>query len=76
MYIKVKVIVGARGEDFVKVKDDTFAIKVKEPAKNNMANKRVLELVASHFGVPVGHVKIVNGHHSPTKLLSIREDLF
>lgn len=74
MYIKVKVLAGARVDEFIKIKDDTFAVKVKEPAKNNLANKRVLELVASNFGVPVGHVKIVNGHHSPTKLLSIRED--
>jgi uncharacterized protein YggU (UPF0235/DUF167 family) len=36
-----------------------------------MANIRVLELVAEHFKVPLNKVRIVNGHHHPSKLMVI-----
>lgn len=38
-----------------------------------MANKRVLELIAEHFAIPVNKVRIVNGHKHPSKLLIIEE---
>ena len=50
---------------------DHFEISVREKAQTNMANTRVLELVARHFKVPVSKVRIVNGHRHPSKLLII-----
>ncbi len=73
MYIKVKVTAGANREEFKKIREDTFEAMVKEKAEGNRANKRVLELVANHLNIPVSHVKILNGHHSPSKLLVIRD---
>lgn len=73
MYIHVKVTAGARKESFVKKSKDHFNVSVKEKAEHNMANTRVLELVAEHFKVSRNKVRIVNGHHHPSKLL-VMED--
>ena len=71
MYIKVKATPGAKKELFEKEKEGYFKISVKERAQKNMANRRIIELVARHFKVPLGKVRIVNGHRSPSKLLFI-----
>ena len=78
-YIHVKVIAGARKESFsprlsrtgqAKLADH-FEVSVREKAERNMANTRVLALVAEHFSVPISKVRIVNGHHHPSKLLVV-----
>lgn len=71
MYIRVVVQPSAKKELFQKTGDCRFSVSVKEKAERNMANERVCELVARHFGVPRSAVRIVNGHQSPTKLLDI-----
>jgi len=70
-YIHVKVTTSAKKENFKKINEDHFVISVKEKAERNMANTRVLELVAKYLKVPVRKVRIVNGHHHPSKLLVI-----
>lgn len=70
-YIHIKVSAGARQESFKKIKEDHFAVSVKEKAERNLANARVLELVAEHFKIPVSKVRIVNGHRHPSKLLML-----
>lgn len=70
-YIHVKVTTGVRKEDFKQKSEDHFEVSVKEKAERNIANTRVLLLVASHFGVPVNKVRIVNGHRHPSKLLVV-----
>jgi uncharacterized protein (TIGR00251 family) len=74
MYIKVKAYPKSKREEVVQTSENRFEIKVKEKAEMNMANKKIIELVARHFGVVEGKVKIVNGHQSPSKLLSINID--
>lgn len=74
MYIKVKVAAGARKETFEKISDDHFDVTIKEKAERNMANKRVMELVADFFGLPTGKIKIISGHHSPGKILSVETE--
>ena len=74
MYIKVKVTAGVKRELFEALSKDSFKVSVKEPAERNLANTRVLELVARHFGVPKGKVRMVNGHQSPSKILSVAVD--
>ncbi|HEY4511628.1 MAG TPA: DUF167 domain-containing protein [Candidatus Paceibacterota bacterium] len=72
MYIKIKVTPKAKEESFEKVSDDTFVVKVKEPAERNLANERVIALVREHFHVPLGKAtRIISGHHSPHKIISI-----
>lgn len=71
MYIKVRVSAGAKKELFAKVSDDSFLVSVKELAEQNLANRRVLGLVALHFGINPKQIRIISGHHSPGKILSI-----
>lgn len=70
-YIKVIVTAGSKKESIVEKSPDHFEISVREKAERNMANKRVIELLASHFKVPLGKVRIVNGHQHPHKLLVV-----
>ncbi len=71
MYIKVSVVSGAKKEFFIKKSKDHFNVSVKEKAERNMANTRVIELVAEHFQISKNKVRIINGHHHPSKLLSL-----
>lgn len=74
MYIKVNVIAGAKKEIFKQKSKDHFDISVKEKAERNMANTRILELVSEHFQIPKNKVRIINGHHHPSKLISVDLD--
>lgn len=71
MYIKIRVKTEAKLEKLIKKTKDHFEISVREKPEMNMANKRISEMVAKHFVVPVGKVRIVSGHHSPSKILSV-----
>jgi len=73
VYVHIKVIAGARKENFQKVSEDHFEISVKEKAQRNEANTRILELIATHFKVPQKKVRIVNGHRHPSKLIVIED---
>ncbi len=70
-YIHVKVTASARKESLLEKDSEHFVISVKEKAENNLANKRVLELVSEKFSVSLNKVRIVNGHRSPSKLMVI-----
>ena len=74
MYIKVTVQASAKKEFFVKKSKDHFNISVKEKAERNMANIRVIELVAEHFQIPKNKVRIINGHHHSIKLIYFNID--
>lgn len=71
MYIKVRVQAGVKKEKIEKKSDTNYSISVKEKAERNMANKRVCEIMASLFHIPIKDVHIVNGHQSPSKMISI-----
>lgn len=74
-YLKVAVKTGAKKESLKKKSEDHFEISVKEKAEKNMANRRVLELLALYFKVPLKKIRIVNGHHHPHKLLVLEDGL-
>ncbi|HET9641723.1 MAG TPA: DUF167 domain-containing protein [Candidatus Paceibacterota bacterium] len=69
-YVKVFVTPGAKKET-VEQKGETLAISVREPAERNLANVRVRELVAAHLGVPLAKVRILTGHRSRGKMISV-----
>ncbi len=71
MYIKVKVTAGAKKETFLPVSKEEFKVSVKEPAERNLANNRIRELIAIHYKLPIGKTRIISGHHSPSKILSV-----
>jgi uncharacterized protein YggU (UPF0235/DUF167 family) len=69
MYIKIKAVPDAKIEKIEKVKDNEYRIWVKAPAENNAANNRLLELLRKEF--PDVPVRLISGHHSPSKIFSI-----
>ncbi|MCX6717752.1 MAG: DUF167 domain-containing protein [Candidatus Taylorbacteria bacterium] len=81
MYIKVKVKAGAKEDKITLMKKDSFDISVKAPAERNLANKKVIELVRKYFKARLndnevgqvynGDVRIVSGHHSQSKIISV-----
>jgi uncharacterized protein YggU (UPF0235/DUF167 family) len=75
MYIRVSVRTDA-GVEFVKKESgDSYLIAVKAPPERGLANTRVAELLREHLGGGGKRliIRIVSGHHSPHKLISIED---
>ena len=70
MYLKVFVTPGARREK-VEEKGETLRISVREPASGNHANNRVRQVIADRLGQPVEKVRILTGHRSRAKMISV-----
>ena len=71
MYIKVKVEAGSKKEEIKKKSETSFFIKVKEPAERNLANTRIREIIAIIYEINVKSVRIISGHQSPNKILTV-----
>lgn len=71
MYIHVKAKTEMKKEEVVQVSNDHYEIAVREPAERNLANKRILEILQKLF--PNKIIKIINGHHSKSKLIVIND---
>ena len=69
MYIKIKVITNAREERVEQVKKDEWKLWVQEKPEMNSANARILAIMRGYY--PNTKVRIVSGHHSPSKILAI-----
>ena len=69
--VKVTVTAGAKRESFIEMDPKALAICVCEKTERNEANKRVIELVADHFGVPTNRISIMTGHRSRSKILTV-----
>ena len=72
--ISVKVYPDSRKNKVVKLKNNNYKIYTKAPAKNNMANKSVVELISKEFGIPQNNIKIVSGLKSKNKKIEITKN--
>jgi uncharacterized protein (TIGR00251 family) len=72
MKIQVKVKPNSKTQE-VSQEGNSFAVKVKEPAREGKANLAVIKLLAEHFGVPKSQVSIVSGLRSRTKVIEVTE---
>lgn len=71
MFVHVRSTPSARKERVTKVSATEFHIAVREPAERNMANKRIVELLAIALGTIPKHVTMLTGHRSPSKMFSV-----
>lgn len=71
MYIKVKVEANAKKEKIEKKSSNSFLLKVKEPKERNLANTRIREIIADIYEINFKSVRIISGHTSSSKILSI-----
>ena len=60
MIIKVKVKPNSREEKVEKLSEGEYVISVKEPAEDNKANIRVINLLSKELGVSYKNIKIKN----------------
>ncbi|MEK7552137.1 MAG: DUF167 domain-containing protein [Patescibacteria group bacterium] len=73
MHIKVKVFTESNKEAIERISADKFECHLKEKPQNNAANKKLLSIIAEYLGLPENKIKIVKGHHSPSKILSVEQ---
>ncbi len=71
MYIKARVKTGQKKESVEQFTPFGFKVSVKEKAERNSANARIVKIIAERLGVPAKKVRIIRGHHSPSKMLSV-----
>ncbi|HPX51725.1 MAG TPA: DUF167 family protein [Candidatus Pacearchaeota archaeon] len=72
MLIKVKVNVLSKEDKVIKKSEDNFEVFVKVDAQRNMANKRIIELLAEYFNLPQYRIKMIKGFKESNKIFNIR----
>lgn len=71
MFIRVRVTPNAREAKVTEVEELAFEVRVDEKAMDGRANKRLLEILAKHLGVPKSKVSIVRGAKSRDKIIEV-----
>ncbi len=71
MLIHVKVKSASNKNKVVKKNDTSFIVYTQEEAKENAANYAMLMLMSEELRVPVSVLRIITGHHSPSKIVSV-----
>jgi len=72
MLIKVKANVSSKEDKVIKKSEDNFEVFVKVDAQRNMANKRIIELLAEYFNLPQYRIKMIKGFKESNKIFNIR----
>lgn len=72
MKISVRVKPNAREERIGKT-GDMFTVYVKEPPKENKANRALIRLLSEYFNTPKSNICILKGLRSRQKVIEIRD---
>jgi len=70
MLYHLRVKAGQRKET-LHISGERILLSIKEKPKGGAANRRVIELLSLHFGIPAKYIRIVRGHHAPSKLVEV-----
>ena len=62
---------GSKTEGIEKLSENTFAVRVKEPAREGRANQAIIEVLADYFKISKYQVKILSGETSKKKIVNI-----
>ena len=71
MIIDVHVIPNSRKPLVTRVDETTYEVKVDERAEGGAANRRLLEILSKHLGVPKSKIVIVRGAKARDKVLAV-----
>ncbi|MGD1055451.1 MAG: DUF167 domain-containing protein [Nitrososphaerales archaeon] len=71
MLIRVHVTPNAREASVTRVDESVFEVRVDERAVHGRANKRLLEIMAKHLGVPKSRIFIVRGAKTRDKTIEV-----
>ncbi len=69
--VATQVFASAKKEKLIQKDAHKFEVFVREPAQNNMANRRVAQILAEKYGVSARAVQLISGHRSPKKKFRI-----
>lgn len=65
------MVPNARKASVVRIDGESFEVKVDERAERGRANKRLLEIMAEHLGVPKSKLVLVSGAKSRDKVVMV-----
>lgn len=71
MHIKIKAFPDSTEEKIVELEKNSYEVYVKEPAKNGMANRKILEILSRVLNPKPSRVKIVSGYTSYSKIIDV-----
>jgi uncharacterized protein len=70
--IRVYVTPNARQAAVTQTGEASFEVKVDEKATGGRANKRLVEVLSEHLGVPKSSIRIVKGAKSRDKVVEVK----
>lgn len=76
MLVHIKIYPEAKKDSVDAKSDNAFIVKVREKAERNAANIKMRALLAEYFKVDLGKVKIITGHHAPSKIVEIKDEKY
>lgn len=71
MRISVRATPNAKKSEVVETSPGVFKVKVNAKAVDGAANIRLIEILAEHFKVPFGAIRIMSGATSREKVIEI-----
>ena len=71
MYVRVLVHPGSKKELILQESESEYTISVREKAERNEANRRVIAIISNEFNVEESRIRIISGHRSMRKMISI-----
>lgn len=71
LFLKIHVVPNAREAGVAMVDQTTFEVRVDERAEGGKANRRLLEILSDHLGVPKSKVMLVTGARSRDKTILV-----
>ena len=71
--ILIEVKPNSKQEKIEKITDSVYKIHVRAPARDNLANSAVIQLLAKHFKIAKSLISIKTGKTSKTKVIVIED---
>lgn len=71
MRIKIKTQPGAKKAEVLETATGEFKVRVNAKPVDGAANIRLIEILAEHFNVPFGAIRIISGATSREKVIEI-----
>ena len=71
IFVRATVYPESKREGVERHAKNLLTVRVKAPAERNLANKRMIELLAKEFKIKHRMIKIISGHQARRKMLRI-----
>ena len=71
MFINVKVFPDSKKESVVRKSENSFEIRVKEKAEQNLANKAAIKALVFKLGISPAKLRLIKGAKSRSKIFDI-----